>query len=406
MSRMASRARRVRASRLTWRNAPPAASTVDTTAAVEEPGTRCRPVRVGATPVVRRSRLTGWKDGQRSEDIGDHQTRPDDGRLPDRARLDGGGAGPGRRRSGARRPSGRSRTSRSRADRSTGGSIRALALIKAEAAAVNAGAGRAGRRRAASPTPSATAAEEVAEGTLGRPVPHRRVPDRLGHLVEHERQRGDRPPRRASARVEPAGAPQRPRQRRAVVQRRVPVGHPPGRRRGDRRPTWCRRSSHLADGAAGQGRREFADGREVGPHPPDGRHARSPSARSSAATPPRSPQAIERLRRCAAPRSASCPSAAPRWAPASTRPGLRRRRHQAPGRAHRPAAHRGAATTSPPRAPATRWSRCRASCGPSAVALIKIANDIRWMAIGPAHRPGRDPPARPAARARRSCRAR
>ena len=33
-----------------------------------------------------------------------------------------------------------------------------------------------------------------------------------------------------------------------------------------------------------------------------------------------------------------------------------------------------------------------------AVALVKIGNDIRWMASGPAHRPGRDPPARPAAR--------
>ena len=38
-----------------------------------------------------------------------------------------------------------------------------------------------------------------------------------------------------------------------------------------------------------------------------------------------------------------------------------------------------------------------ASCARLAVALIKIANDLRWMGGGPPDRPGRDPPARPAA---------
>ena len=56
-----------------------------------------------------------------------------------------------------------------------------------------------------------------------RPVPDRRLPDRLGHLVEHERQRGHR---RAGGR---RGARQRPREHGPVLQRRVPVGRAPGR---------------------------------------------------------------------------------------------------------------------------------------------------------------------------------
>ena len=109
-------------------------------------------------------------------------------------------------------------------------------------------------------------------GRLGRPVPDRRVPDRLGHVVEHERERGASPSL-ASRAARRAGPPQRPRQRVAVVERRVPVGHPPrGRpRRSTRRPD-ARRSS-TSRRRCGRRQREFAHGREVGPHPPHGRHA-------------------------------------------------------------------------------------------------------------------------------------
>ena len=70
--------------------------------------------------------------------------------------------------------------------------VRWLGRIKAAAARVNAelglldararGADRRRRRRGR-------------RGRARRPVPDRRLPDRLGHLVEHERQRGDREPR-------------------------------------------------------------------------------------------------------------------------------------------------------------------------------------------------------------------
>ena len=105
---------------------------------------------------------------------------------------------------------------------------------------------------------------------LGRRVPDRRVPDRLGHVVEHERQRGARHARRRAARR--AGAPERRRQRPAVVQRPVPVGDPRRRDRARSSSTSSRRSTHLAAALDGEGRR-VRRRREVRPHPPDGRHA-------------------------------------------------------------------------------------------------------------------------------------
>ncbi len=88
------------------------------------------------------------------------------------------------------RPSARSTTSRSAAPRSSRALIHALALVKACAAIVNAALGvldgRAGRGDRG----------RCRRGRLGRarrPVPGRRLPDRLGHQLQHERQRGDRP---------------------------------------------------------------------------------------------------------------------------------------------------------------------------------------------------------------------
>ena len=75
--------------------------------------------------------------------------------------------------------------------------IRALARIKAAAAAVNAELGVIDGDVAEA---IVAAAGEVADGRPRRPVPDRHVPDRLGHVVEHERQRGDRHAGRPPAR--------------------------------------------------------------------------------------------------------------------------------------------------------------------------------------------------------------
>ncbi len=72
--------------------------------------------------------------------------------------------------------------------------IRALGLVKGAAARVN---GRIGVLDQPIADAIAAAADEVAAGERGRPLPRRRLPDRLGHQLEHERQRGDRHPRRA-----------------------------------------------------------------------------------------------------------------------------------------------------------------------------------------------------------------
>ena len=89
-----------------------------------------------------------------------------------------------------------------------------------------------------------------------RPVPDRRLPDRLRHLVEHERQRGDREPRRRRR------PPERPREHGPVVERRLPVGRPPGgARRGDPRPAAGDGRARLGAGAQGGGVRRRRQGR-------------------------------------------------------------------------------------------------------------------------------------------------
>ena len=103
-----------------------------------------------------------------------------------------------------------------------------LGRIKAAAARANAVArtarrreGRADRRRRRCDRPR----------RARRPVPDRRLPDRLGHELEHERERGDRGARRRRR------ARERRRQHGPVLERRLPVGGPPGgARRGRARP--------------------------------------------------------------------------------------------------------------------------------------------------------------------------
>ena len=116
---------------------------------------------------------------------------------------------------------------------------------------------RAGQRRAgpARPRPRRADRRRRRRGRRGRarrPVPDRRLPDRLGHLVEHERERGDREPRRRP------GAPERPRQHGAVVERRVPLGGAPGRARRGARASLLPALERLEQALAAKAE-EFAD---------------------------------------------------------------------------------------------------------------------------------------------------
>ena len=171
----------------------------------------------------------------------------------------------------------------------------------------------------------------------------------------------------ATERLGRDGPPQRPRQRLAVVQRRLPVLHPHRRDRGRRqRPDPALRAPGERAGAQGGGVRHR---REVRPHPPDGRHAGHARARSSAATPRRSGYGVERLRVVAAPARRAAA-----------------RRH---GGRHR---HQHARPASPPRVIAEVAASDRA-------AAHRGARPLRGA--GRARRPGRD---RPASCARSPCR--
>ena len=213
-----------------------------------------------------------------------------------------------------------------------------------------------------------------------RPVPDRRVPDRLGHLVQHERQRGHRHAGRP--RAGPRRAPERPRQRLAVEQRRLPVVDPPGRHR--------RPSSHdLLPALRPPGRRAASQGGRVRRRwsrpaaPTSWTPRRSPSARSSPGTPRRCSYGIERL--------AVGPAPAGRAAARRHR-GRHRREHPARLRRRGDRAARATTTGLPLtearnhfEAQGARDALVEASgqLRTVAVGLYKIANDIRWMGSGP-----------------------
>ncbi len=107
-------------------------------------------------------------------------------------------------------------------------------------------------------------------GRARRPVPDRRLPDRIRHLFEHERQRGAGGARRRGRSRE------RRRQHGPVLERRLSERRPPGRaRRADERPDPG--AGGARRGARGEGRR-VRRRRQVGAHPPDGRRAGDPRA--------------------------------------------------------------------------------------------------------------------------------
>ena len=237
-------------------------------------------------------------------------------------------------------------------------------------------------------------AERIADGRrrgrrrrARRPVPDRRLPDRLRHLLEHERQRGDRQPRRRR------GPPQRPRQHGPVLQRRLPLGGPPGgARRGHPRPAaGDGRARGRARGQGGAVRRR----RQGRPHPPDGRgpgHPRPGVRRLRGAGPARRRSGSRR--RCAG--SARSRSAAPRPAPAST-PTPSSPPRCASGSPPRPG-WRSPAPLDPFEAQGNRDALVELSGALKvyAVSLNKIANDLALMGSGPARRPRRAAPARAA----------
>ena len=257
--------------------------------------------------------------------------------------------------------------------------------------------------------PSSQAADEVLAGQLDERFPAGRLADRLGHPDQHERERGDRQPRDRDAgrrrAAKGAGASQRPRQPGPVVERHLPDGD--ARRGGGRDPQ--RRLlpalQQLRDTLAAKAT-QFDGHRQDRPHAPAGRdaaHARP---------------GVLRLRRAARARAiAHIDGALPHLcelalggtavgtglnAPAGVRASASPRNSRAltglpfvtaPNKFEALAAH-------------DALVHAHGALKTLAARLMKIANDIRWLASGP--RSGIGEIAHPGERAglARSCRAR
>ena len=323
-------------------------------------------------------------------------------RLPDRARLDGRGPRPGPGQVAGADPAGGRELPDLRPAASSASSSRALAAIKGAAAAkVNAELGRA--RRRTSPTAISAAAAEVARGRLGRrtsrstssrPAPARRRNMNTNEVIATL----------ATERLGRAGAPERPRQRLAVVQRRLPLGDPRRRdRRGRPRPD---------PGAASTSRRRWR-----------ARPTSSPTVVKCGrthlmdATPVTLGPGVRRLRG-ASPSTASsgCRPSLPRLGELplggtavgtgiNTPPGFAAAVIAAGRGGDRAAADRGAR----PLRGAGRARRARRGLRAAAHDRRRAGQDRQRPALDglrPAHRAGRDLPARPAAGLARSCRAR
>ena len=178
--------------------------------------------------------------------------------------------------------------------------VRWLGRIKAEAARVNAELGLLDAEIAER---IAAAGDEVAAGQHDDQFPIDVFQTGSGHLLEHERQRGDREPRRR-------GRPrERPREHGAVVERRVPVGRAPGGGGHASRHELLPALEQLADSLSRQGRR-VRGARQGRAHPHDGRRSgdaragvrRLRGADQARARPrPRLPRAALRRSRWAAP---------------------------------------------------------------------------------------------------------
>ncbi len=214
---------------------------------------------------------------------------------------------------------------------------------------------RAGQRRARHPHARAGRGDPRRRGRGGRrrarrALPGRHLPDRVGHQLEHERQRGDRDAGGPGRHRRP---PQRPRQRQPVQQRHVPDRDP---RRGDaRRGRGPPAGAPPARGQPGRQGRGVRRAGEVRSHPPDGRDAGDarPGVRRV-----RRDRAVRR--RAARGRAAPGARAGPGGHRGRHRhqhaAGLRRPGDRDPARARRAGRSPRPATTSRPRAPGTPWS--------------------------------------------------
>ena len=216
-------------------------------------------------------------------------------------------------------------------------------------------------------------------GRARRPVPDRRLPDRLRHLEQHEHQRGDRARwrrRRSAARCIPT----------TTSTPRSPATTCSRPRSTSRRPT--RRSTPgpgarpSRGGARGQGG-GVRRGREVRPHPPDGRHAGHPRPGVRRLRRPgplrHRPAAVHRSRG-----SPNCRSGGTAVGTGiNTPPGFAAAVIARARGGDRPAAHRGAQPLRGAGRPGRARRGCPASSARSRVGLYKIANDIRWMGSGP-----------------------
>ena len=223
------------------------------------------------------------------------------------------------------------------------------------------------------------AADEVIAGQHHDQFPIDVYQTGTGTSLEHEHQRGARDARLAAAR--PPGAPERPRQRLAVVQRRLPdLGARRRHRRADRRPDPGARPPRES-----RSRRRPSCGR-----PPSSPAAptswtppRSPSARSSAATPAQIRLGIERVQ-SALPRVAEVPLGGTAVGTGINTPlgfSAARSSRSWPRRPSCPSPRR----VDHFEAQGARDGLVEASGALRviAVSLTKICNDLRWMGSGP-----------------------
>ena len=284
---------------------------------------------------------------------------------------------------GERRRSVHSRTSRSASNATAWrrAIIRALGILKKGAAQANAELGELPRDKA---DLIAKAADEVIAASCDEPLPAGRVPDRLRHAIEHERERGDLEPRDRDGRrrdgLEEADSPQRRRQPRPELERHVPDRDAHRRGRGAAPSSCTRAVSKLRDTLAAKAE-EFKDIVKVGrTHLQD-------------ATPITLGQEIGgwvaqidfALRRGRARRGAACTNSHRRHGGrhrAERAPEVRRPRRRELRDGDRLSVRVGAEQVRGALGATTRWSRRRALRTLSA-ALMKMANDVRWLASGP-----------------------
>ena len=221
------------------------------------------PERVGCfTTPPRRDRLL--------RSARERRHRRDRPRDPHRARLDGRDGRPGRR-------------AVRRLDPAGGAQLPDLRRAVPAAVHPGAGAGQARRRRderGARPARRRRRRRDRRGGTrrrrrrVRRPVPDRHLPDRLGHLDQHEHERGRRPPGGRAARWRTQGPPQRRRQPLPELERHDPDRAPAVGRDRDRGGPAARPRAP-PHGAGRQGAGALAGGQDRA-DPPPGRDADPP----------------------------------------------------------------------------------------------------------------------------------